>query len=192
MSWILDLSILLSICRAYIYFEVYILSLVCWKSADGDFPATGRLEKRETALDRSSWRRCASFCGEEDQFLTFSGHKLSERAERYFFNGLQIHLHENWPSTVAGVGVGVVGGVGVCWWCSTPKYCLLLCFSAIYVVTCCNIYREYAPVVFTLSYVRASILLVPSLKIVFHMKCNQIQFLYCMDDIFCSILFYSV
>ena len=80
-----------------------------------DFPATGLLEKRETALDRS-WRKMrASFCGVEDQFLTFSGQKLSERAERYFFNGLQIHLHENWLSTVAGVGVVVGVGVGVCW-----------------------------------------------------------------------------
>ena len=29
-------------------------------------------------------------------------------------------------------------------------------------------------------------------QIVFHMKCNQIQFSYYMDGIFCSILFYSV
>ena len=29
-------------------------------------------------------------------------------------------------------------------------------------------------------------------QIVFHMKCNQIQFSYFMDGIFCSILFYSV
>ena len=41
-------------------------------------------------------------------------------------------------------------------------------------VTCCNIYREYhAPVVFTLSYVRTAILLVPSLHSV--LKFNNIM-----------------
>ena len=32
----------------------------------------------------------------------------------------------------------------------------------------------------------------PITQIVFHMKCNQIQFSYYVDGSFCSILFYSV
>ena len=57
-------------------------------------------------------------------------------------------------------------------------------------VTFCNIYREYhAPVVFTLSYIDFPR---PITQIVFRMKCNQIQFSYYMDGIFCSILFHSV
>ena len=57
-------------------------------------------------------------------------------------------------------------------------------------VTCCNIYRE-SPVVFTSSYVHRFCSSHHS-TIVFHVKCNQIQSSYYMDDIFCSILFYSV
>ena len=59
-------------------------------------------------------------------------------------------------------------------------------------VTCCNIYREYhAPVVFTLlKYIDFARPIIT--QIVFHMKCNQIQFSYYMDGIFGSILSYSV
>ena len=59
-------------------------------------------------------------------------------------------------------------------------------------MTSCNIYREYyVPVdfflsVFTLSYADFAR---PITQVVFHLKCNQIQFSYHMDDSFSSILF---
>ena len=59
-------------------------------------------------------------------------------------------------------------------------------------VTCCNTYREYhAPLVFTLSCVHRFARPIIT-QVVFHIKCNHIQFSYYMDDVllnfvvFCS------
>ena len=63
----------------------------CWRW----FPATGPLEKRETALDRS-WRKLR-LIRRARPISNISELNSCERTEGYFLNGLQIQLHKNWP-----------------------------------------------------------------------------------------------
>ena len=68
----------------------------CWLS----LPVTGPVIKRETALD-GCWRKL--------RFIPMRGRPIPnvftsiigshKRTERYFFNGLQIQLHTNWPES---------------------------------------------------------------------------------------------
>ena len=60
---------------------------------------------------------------------------------------------------------------------------------------CCDLRQHLqGAVVFTLSYARTYIDFARPIthQIVFHTKCNQIQFSYHTDGIFCSILFYCI
>ena len=68
----------------------------CWRW----LPATGSLlEKRETAQDIiESWRKLPTHSeARKTNFQLFRGKSSFERTERYFFNGLQIQVHNNWP-----------------------------------------------------------------------------------------------
>ena len=71
---------------------------VGWKKCWRRFPATGPLEKRGKQLWINLEESSDSFRGEEDLFQHFRGKSSCERTERYFFNGLQIQLLNNWPN----------------------------------------------------------------------------------------------
>lgn len=69
----------------------------CWQW----FPATGLLEKRETALDEQiSEKKSDPLCGEKSaNFAKIRGKSSCKRAESDVFNWLQIRLHNNWLYT---------------------------------------------------------------------------------------------